>query len=60
MEQDYLGTKIMTIKRLTSDRERAKNKELNLKKYRGRQPQSLNQNEINDLVLKIAEKMKLL
>lgn len=50
----------MTVKRIITDEQKNKLAELNLKEYKGRNPDELSQDEINNLVKKLAKKFGLL
>lgn len=48
------------VKRLRTQKERDKIKNLNLKEFKDRNPNTLSQIEINKLVIKVAQKLGLL
>lgn len=48
------------IKRLTTQKERDKLKSLNIKEFKGKNPNTLSQIEINKLVIKLAQKFGIL
>lgn len=50
----------MAVKRIISNEERTKISSLNLKEFKGTDPATLTQEQINELVKKIAQKMGLL
>jgi len=50
----------MGVKRIITEEQQKKLVELNLKEYKGKNPDELSQEEINDLVKKLAKKFGLL